>query len=107
FFVFSAISYVVDVYRGTIPAERHLGHFALYVAFFPKLVAGPIERAGPFLAQLREGAAVTSATLTFGLQMLLWGLFKKVVVADTLAGFVNTGFTNPDFQSPVALIVAV
>jgi len=107
FFVFSAISYVVDVYRGTISAERHLGHFALYVAFFPKLVAGPIERAGPFLAQLREGAVVSAATMTFGLQMLLWGLFKKVVIADTLAGFVNTGFTNPDFQSPVALIVAV
>lgn len=107
FFVFSSISYVVDVYRRTIPAERHLGHFALYVAFFPKLVAGPIERAAPFLAQLKAGAVFQSAYMVFGLQMLLWGLFKKVVIADRLAEFVNAGFTNPDFQSPVALIVAV
>ena len=107
FFVFSSISYVVDVYRRTIPAERHFGHFALYIAFFPKLVAGPIERAAPFLAQLRDGAAFQSAYLVFGLQMLLWGLFKKVVIADRLAEFVNAGFTNPDFQSPVTLIVAV
>ncbi|MEX2482453.1 MAG: MBOAT family O-acyltransferase [Gammaproteobacteria bacterium] len=107
FFVFSAISYVVDVHRRTIPAERHLGHFALYLAFFPKLVAGPIERAGPFLEQLREGAVFITANVTFGLQLLLWGLFKKVVVADNLAAFVDVAFTNPDFQSPVALIVAV
>lgn len=107
FFVFSALSYVVDVYRRTIPAERHLGYFALYLAFFPKLVAGPIERAGAFLTQLKAGAPFESAQLTFGLQMLLWGLFKKVVIADRLAEFVNAGFTNPDFQSPIALIVAV
>lgn len=107
FFVFSAISYVVDVYRGVLPAERHLGHFGLYVAFFPKLVAGPIERAAPFLEQLRQGAVFNSAQVTFGLQLLLWGLFKKVVIADRLAEFVNAGFTNPEFQSPINLIVAV
>jgi len=107
FFVFSAISYMVDVYRGTLPAERHLGHFALYVAFFPKLVAGPIERAAPFLEQLRAGAVFNAPQVTFGLQMLLWGLFKKVVIADRLAEFVNAGFTNPEFQSPINLIVAV
>ena len=107
FFVFSCISYVVDVWRGTIPAERHLGHFALYVAFFPKLVAGPIERAGVFLAQVKEGAIFSAANVSFGLQLLLWGLFKKVVIADRLAEFVDAGFTNPDFQSPIALIVAV
>lgn len=107
FFVFSSISYVVDVYRRTIPAERHFGHFVLYVAFFPKLVSGPIERAGTFLGQLRAGTSFQSTLMVFGLQMLLWGMFKKVVIADRLAEFVNAGFTNPDFQSPVALIVAV
>ncbi len=107
FFVFSAISYLFDVYRRTIPAERHLGHFALYIAFFPKLVAGPIERAAPFLVQLRDGAAFSAAGVTFGLQLLLWGLFKKVVLADNLSVFVDAGFINPAFQSPVALIVAV
>jgi len=107
FFVFSAISYLFDVYRRKLPAERHLGHFALYVAFFPKLVAGPIERAAPFLTQLREGAVFGTAGVTLGMQLLLWGLFKKVVIADNLAIFADAGFTNPAFQSPITLIVAV
>ncbi len=107
FFVFSTISYIVDVYRRTVPAERHLGHLALYVAFFPKLVAGPIERAGAFLGQVKAGIRFDSALMVLGLQLLLWGLFKKVVIADRLAEVVNAAFTNPDFQSPVALIVAV
>lgn len=107
FFVFSTISYIVDVYRRTIPAERHLGHLALYVAFFPKLVAGPIERAGAFIGQMKAGIRFDSALMVSGLQLLLWGLFKKVVIADRLAEVVNAAFTNPDFQSPVALIVAV
>ncbi len=107
FFVFSTVSYIVDVQRRTIPAERHLGHLALYVAFFPKLIAGPIERAGAFLGQLRAGIRFEPALVMLGLQLLLWGLFKKVVIADRLAEVVNAAFTNPDFQSPVALIVAV
>lgn len=107
FFVFSCISYVADVYRGVLPAERHAGHLALYIAFFPKLIAGPIERAAPFLAQIREGVRFNSAHVVFGMQMLLWGLFKKVVIADRLAEFVDAGFTNPEFQSPVNLIIAV
>ena len=107
FFIFSAVSYVVDVYRGVIRAERHLGRLGLYVAFFPKLVAGPIERAGPFLAQVSSGVGFALPTFTFGLQLLLWGMFKKVVIADRLAEFVNTGFTNPGFQSPVTLVISV
>jgi len=107
FFSFSAMSYVVDIYRGLIPAERHLGRFALYIAFFPKLVAGPVERAGPFLAQVTAGVRFALPTFTFGLQLLLWGLFKKVVIADRLADFVNAGFTDPGFQSPITLVIAV
>lgn len=107
FFTFSGVSYIVDCYRGTIPAERHAGRLAVYIAFFPKLIAGPIERAASFLQQLTSGVRFDPATVTFGLQLLLWGMFKKVVIADRLAEFVNTGFTNPDFQSPVTLLVAV
>jgi D-alanyl-lipoteichoic acid acyltransferase DltB (MBOAT superfamily) len=107
FFVFSAISYVMDVYRGVIRAEHHLGRLGLYIAFFPKLVAGPIERAGPFLAQVNAGVRFALPTFVFGLQLLLWGLFKKVVIADRLADFVNAGFTDPSFQSPIALVIAV
>lgn len=107
FFTFSCISYLVDCYRGTMRAERHAGRLAVYIAFFPKLIAGPIERAGPFLQQLTEGVRFDPAMVTFGLQLLLWGMFKKVAIADRLAEFVNTGFTNPDFQSPITLLIAV
>jgi D-alanyl-lipoteichoic acid acyltransferase DltB (MBOAT superfamily) len=107
FYVFSSISYIVDVYREEIPAERHLGKVAVYISFFPKLLAGPIERAGPFLANLSKPIAFSGTIAVAGLQLILWGLFKKVVIADRLAEFVNTGFTNPDFQSPLNVIIAV
>ena len=107
FYVFSAISYLIDVQRGTIGVERHAGRLALYVAFFPKLLAGPIERAGSFLAQLDREVVWNPAAVAAGLQLMLWGLFKKVVIADRLASFVATGFGHPEFQSPVAVLVAV
>lgn len=107
FYTFSCVSYLVDVHRGTIAAERHLGKLAVYVAFFPKLVAGPIERAGPFLAQLSRPVALSPTLVALGLQLLLWGLFKKVVIADRLAAFVDAAYATPDFQSPVTLLLAV
>lgn len=107
FYVFSCISYIVDVWRGTQKAERHLGHLALFVAFFPKLIAGPIERATDLLPQLRAGGVFSAPHVTFGLQLLLWGLIKKVVIADGLVDFVDAGFTNPAFQSPVTVLIAV
>lgn len=107
FYVFSAISYLVDVHRGTVPAERHVGKLAVYIAFFPKLLAGPIERAGTFLNQLNTPVAFSAAGVTAGLQLMAWGLFKKVVIADRLAAFVDAGFTNPAFQSPVTVLIAV
>lgn len=107
FYVFSCISYVVDVWRGTQPAERHLGHLALFVAFFPKLIAGPIERAPDLLPQIRDGAVFRQPHVIFGLQLLLWGLIKKVVIADGLVDFVDAGFSTPAFQSPVTVLVGV
>ncbi len=107
FYTFSAVSYIVDVYRGKIPPERHLGKLALYIAFFPKLLAGPIERAGPFLDQISQRIAFDPARVAFGLQLIVWGLFKKVVIADRLAEYVNAGFNSPDFASPVNLVIAV
>jgi len=107
FYTFSAISYMIDVHRGTVAAERHLGHLALYIAFFPKLLAGPIERAKPFLEQIVRPVSFTPPLVVAGLQLMLLGLFKKVVIADRLAEFVNAGFNNPAFQSPVTLLVAV
>ncbi len=106
FYTFSCISYLVDVHRGTLPAERHPGRFALYVAFFPKLLAGPIERAGPFLQQLHAPVQFRSANVASGLQLFLWGLFKKVAVADNLAVFVDGAYGDPTFVAPGDLLLA-
>jgi alginate O-acetyltransferase complex protein AlgI len=106
FFTFSCVSYLVDVFRRKLPAERHLGTFAVYVAFFPKLLAGPIERATHFLPQLKHGVLFDPDSVTVGLQLILWGLFKKVVIADRLAVFVNTAYQSPAFVSPVDLVLA-
>ena len=94
FYTFQTLSYTIDLYRGRIPVERHLGRFALYVAFFPQLVAGPIERASHLLPQLRSERHVDWARLTSGLQLVAWGLFKKIVIADRLGLYVDTIYQN-------------
>jgi D-alanyl-lipoteichoic acid acyltransferase DltB (MBOAT superfamily) len=106
FYSLSAISYLVDVYRHELAAERHFGRLLLYLAFFPKLLAGPIERARPFLEQLANPVAFSSVRVVAGLQLILWGLFKKVVIADRLAAFVDTAYRQPDFASPADLVIA-
>ena len=106
FYTFSCVSYLADVHAARLPPERHLGHFALYVSFFPKLLAGPIERAQPFLAQIRRPVAFSSAGVALGLQLMLWGLFKKVVIADRLAAFVDAAYAQPAFSSPADLVLA-
>jgi D-alanyl-lipoteichoic acid acyltransferase DltB (MBOAT superfamily) len=106
FYTFSCVSYLADVYAGRLSAERHFGYFAVYVSFFPKLLAGPIERARPFLAQLREPVPFESAGVTLGLQLMLWGLFKKVVIADRLAPFVDAAYRRPEFSSAADLVLA-
>lgn len=106
FYTFSSVAYLADVHAGHLAAERHPGRFALYVAFFPKLLAGPLERAAPVLERLRQPVAFDGAQVTAGLQLLLWGLFKKVVIADRLAGFVDTAYRQPSFTAPVDLLLA-
>lgn len=107
FYTFSCISYLIDVHRGKLAPQRHLGRLAVYVAFFPKLLAGPIERAGSFLVELAKSVRFDPVMVAGGLQLMLLGLFKKVVIADRLADFVNAGFATPAFQSPVTLLIAV
>src|SRR5436190_9581310 len=99
FYTFSCISYLADVYARRIAAERHAGYFAVYVSFFPKLLAGPIERAQPFLSRLRQPVRFSSAAMTSGLQLFLWGLFKKVVIADRLASIVGAAYGRPAFAA--------
>jgi D-alanyl-lipoteichoic acid acyltransferase DltB (MBOAT superfamily) len=106
FYTFSCVSYLVDVFAGRLPPERHFGHFALYVSFFPKLLAGPIERARPFLSQLLRPVSFRADGVTQGLQLMLWGLFKKVVLADRLATFVDAAYGQAAFSSPADLVLA-
>src|SRR5262249_39719989 len=85
FHTFQAMSYTSDVYRGRVRAERHLGFFALFVTYFPQLVAGPIERATSLLPQLKNEVAFDADQVIDGLRLMAWGLFKKVVVDGAYA----------------------
>ena len=95
FYTFQSIGYAVDVYRGTTKPEKHFGIFALYVSFFPQLVAGPIERSWRLLPQMREHHTFDYDRVTDGLKLMAWGYFKKMVIADHLAMMVNTVYDNP------------
>ncbi len=105
FYTFQLIAYLVDVFRG-LKAERQIGKFTFFVAFFPKLVAGPIERAKNLLPQIHAYPAFERAGVMLGLQLILWGAFKKVFVADRLAPFVNAIYDNPDAANGVQIIFA-
>ena len=106
FFTFQTLSYTIDVYRKKTKVERHFGIFALYVSFFPQLVAGPIERSENLLPQFRELQRFDAERLTSGLRMILWGLFKKTVIADRLALIVNQVYNNVGNYDSFALIAA-
>jgi len=108
FHTFQAMSYTIEVYRGRQPAERHFGIYALYVMFFPQLVAGPIERPQNLLVQFREVHRFDYERVTSGLRLMAWGLFKKTVVADRLALFVNPIYGHPaDFDGPLLVAATV
>lgn len=106
FYTFQTLSYVIDVYRGDMPATRHFGIYALYVSFFPQLVAGPIERAVNLLPQFYEKHTFSTAQTSEGLRMLLLGFFKKVVVADFVAVYVNNVYNNLENYGGLSLIAA-
>lgn len=106
FYTFQLISYLVDVTRKTVKAERHFGLFALYVMFFPKMVAGPIERAKSLLPQLHEIHGFDTTRVVAGLQLALWGMFKKVVVADRIAPIVAQVYDNPGTNDGVVTVLA-
>jgi len=89
FHTFQAMSYTIEVYRGHQKAERHFGIYALYVMFYPQLVAGPIERPQNLLHQFHAAHPFRYDRVVHGLQRMLWGLFKKVVIADRLAVMVS------------------
>jgi len=106
FYTFQSLSYSIDVYRKKIDPERHWGKFALYVAFFPQLVAGPIERAGQLLPQLKADHRFEHKRIKSGLLLMAWGFFKKLVIADRVAVAVNQVYNNPHDYTGIALIIA-
>lgn len=106
FYTFQTLSYVVDVYHGDLKAEHHFGYYALYVSFFPQLVAGPIERAGNLLPQLHQKHDPDRARFSAGLRKICVGMFKKVVIADFVAEYVNTVYNDLAGKGGLTLILA-
>jgi len=107
FYTFQSVAYIVDVYKGRLEAEQNLGRFALFVAFWPQLVAGPIERGAQMLPQFRERHTFDYGRVASGLRLMAWGMFKKVVIADRLAQLVNPIFDHPQQHNALALLLAV
>ena len=106
FHTFQAMSYTIEVYRRNQKPERHFGIYALYVMFYPQLVAGPIERPQNMLHQFHEKHEFKYSEVVAGLRMMLWGLFKKAVIADRLALFTDPVFDSPHNYSATVLVIA-
>ena len=107
FYTFQSLSYTIDVYRGKLPAEKSFVNVALYIAFFPQLVAGPIVKAGEYLPQLREDRNISLSNLQAGVQCFALGLFKKVVLADNISVFVDAVYDCPAAFHAVTVLLAV
>ncbi len=106
FYTFQTLSYTIDVYRRKTVPENHFGKFALYVSFFPQLVAGPIERANRLLPQFYKKYKFDYKRITSGLRLMFWGFFKKIVIADNLAEYVNMVYSHPSHFKGFVIIVA-
>lgn len=106
FYTFQALSYTMDVYRKDVQAEANLGRYALYVSFFPQLVAGPIEKSKNFLYQFKEYHTFDYTRVKNGLLLMLWGFFQKLVIADRLGQLVNTVYNNPSNYKGFEIVIA-
>lgn len=106
FYTFQTLSYVIDVYKGRIAAERHFGYYALFVTYFPQLVAGPIERPENLIPQLKSERKFSSDDLFVGMRIALVGYLKKVVIADGVAVFVNSVYNNVSAATGLTVVIA-
>lgn len=106
FYTFQTLSYVIDVYRGKIKAERHLGYYALFVTYFPQLVAGPIERPENLIPQLKAPRKFDKENFAVGLRIMLVGFFKKVVIADGVSLVVNAVYNNVGAANGLTVLIA-
>lgn len=106
FHTFQAMSYTIEVYRGNYKAERHFGIYALYVMFYPQLVAGPIERPQNILYQFYEKYEFDYQRIADGLKLMAWGLFKKIAIADRLSYIVNVAYDEPHKYHGLNFVIA-
>jgi D-alanyl-lipoteichoic acid acyltransferase DltB (MBOAT superfamily) len=106
FYTFKIMSYTIDVYRGKLEPERNIGLFALYVAFFPQLIAGPIDRSTRLLPQFREEQMFDYRRVSDGLKLILWGFFQKMVIAGTLTIMVDLVYSKPGQYDAPTLALA-
>ena len=108
FYTFQTMSYVIDVYRGTTKAEHHFGKYAAFVSFFPQLVAGPIERSNNLLPQIGKNHIFDYDKAIKGLKLMIWGYYKKLIIADVLSVYVEKVFKNPyDFKGFSLVLASV
>lgn len=105
FYTFHGLSYVIDIYKNRIKPERNIIDYAVFVSFFPLLVAGPIERATHLLPQIKSKRSFDYSKATDGLRQILWGLFKKIVIADNAAIFADNIFNNTEFYGGSTLFI--
>jgi alginate O-acetyltransferase complex protein AlgI len=106
YFIFTCLSYQIEIKRKTIEPEKHFGYFSLYLFFFPKIAQGPIEKPQHLIPQLRENHPFDYNMIVNGSELILWGFFKKIVVADRLATYVNAVYNNNAHHNGTSLIVA-
>ena len=107
FYTFQTMSYTIDIYRGSLKPSKSLLNFAIFVGFFPQLVAGPIVRAREFLPQLKKKIAIRRENIEVGLQIFVFGAFKKIIIADRLAFFVDEVFANPSLYDSATIWLGV
>ena len=106
FYTFQTLSYVIDVYRGEVKAEHHFGIYATFISFFPQLVAGPIERTSNLLPQIKAEHRFDYGQASYGLKLMAWGFFKKIVIADNLAVYVDRVYEDVFGVTGFALVLA-
>lgn len=107
FFTFQTVGYLVDVYKGKVPAERHIGKYALFVSFFPQILSGPIARADSLIPQLKVDRRFSYDQATYGLKQMAWGLFKKLCIADTMGYYVDKVYGDLSHFRGLSLVIVM
>jgi D-alanyl-lipoteichoic acid acyltransferase DltB (MBOAT superfamily) len=106
FYTFQTASYIIDTYKGIVPVEKHFGKYAVFVSFFPQLVAGPIERTANLLPEIKKHHVFSYENAVWGMKFIAWGFFKKLVIADNIASYINVVYNDVTNYSGFVLVFA-